>query len=215
MFFEDGTNKYHPAAVSTRVRLIGISATTLLIFVIAMTFPATTVADRSPLGEVIASAETVAALQTFGTDTEGNHCPILFGGISVRPDEVVRLRVRDGERDSKWDPGVRSTIVEYSRRGDLIAWVDYERWALFLTHHYYALARRVKLAVLFHEVRGHWELRLSDRQMLSVLSPNDVDSENTHLISLAILSGCQALRGLTTEDVYRVLLKIGPLAVEE
>jgi len=80
---------------------------------------------------------------------------------------------------------------------------------LFLTDSYCSLSRREKHAVLYHEVRGHWELRLTDKQMLAVLCPGAA-VDDTHCISLAIMRGCPSLRGRTTEEVYRIAFDAGP-----
>jgi hypothetical protein len=175
----------------------------------AVLWPASVQSAAAPDLELQASYDLATALDMFGAQKESNYCPILFGGTLVRPDRAVILRVRHAEKERSRDLEVRS-ILDGAKAQQLYAWVDIPRWALFLTDRYAKLAPVEQLALLFHEVRGHWELRLSDKQMLAALYPGMQDDENTHLISIAISNGCPSLRGRTTDEVYRMVLEAGP-----
>jgi hypothetical protein len=181
----------------------------LLIGLIAVLAPTTVLAPAEVDFAAEAASEFAVALEEFGMSREGNYCPILMGGTSVRPDRAVLVRVRHAESVIRQSPYVAMVFAEFGN-GRLYAWMEMSTGTLYITNHYLALSRQQRLATLFHEVRGHWELRLSDEQMQVVLCPNS-DREDTSCITRQIIRGCPTLRGRTTEQVYRLVLTVGPL----
>lgn len=133
--------------------------------------------------------------QRFGTRRPGNHCPAMFGVESMRADLVKAIAVeRERNRNSTAFGGLAVPGVQ------LYAWAETEPPRIFLTSRIGVLSPATRLAMLFHEVRGHIELRYSDAAMQSVLCPGSLGAD-THCITLQIERGCPTLLGLTPDNV--------------
>ena len=185
-----------------------ILAAVLCVLLAAIVCPHKVIAPAAPNAATIAEWDCAVALEAFGAVTPRNHCTILFGGVSVRPDRAVLVRIRHVEGEVRFYP--RDAALKDERRiTSSYAWIDMSNGLIFITDRYNALSRRARMATLFHEVRGHWELRLSDAQMQGVLCPPG-SGEDTHCITSAILRGCPTVIGKTTEQVYRIALSVGP-----
>lgn len=183
-------------------------AAALFVVLASVLWPGTVLAPEDPDPAEQASYEIAVALDEFGASREGNYCSIFLGGPSVRPDRAVLIQVRHAEAEVRRSPYVSDVFREYGK-GRLHAWMDMPTGTMYITNYYLALSRRERFAVQFHEVRGHWELRLSDTQMQAVLCP-DNNSDDTHCITREVLRGCPSLKGKTTEQVYKIAIAAGP-----
>ena len=195
------------------VRIAGIAlAGALLVALVATLAPQTVEAPTELDPAVRAKLDVPLALEEFGTPGPGNYCPIFFGGPSVRPDRAILLLIFHAETQIRRCPRVADVLREQGV-GRLYAWVESASGTMFITNFYRELPYREQLAVIFHEVRGHWELRLTDVQMQAVLCQNAV-RDDTHCITYAILQGCPTLKGATTEHAYKIALAAGPLITD-
>lgn len=189
-----------------------LTAAAIIVLLFASIKPATVLAPAAISPEIQASWNALRSLEDFGGEREGNYCPVLFGGVSVRPERMVLVQFRRAESEMRRSRFVADILNKHDG-GRLYAAMDMTTGTAYITDLFIGLDRRLQLATLFHEVRGHWELRLSDLQMKSVLCPG-TDEQDTHCISVEILHGCRRLRGLTTERVYEIMLASGPMLPE-
>jgi hypothetical protein len=140
----------------------------------------------------------VESQSRFGGRHPSNYCPAMFGPEVVRPDLVVRVEVLQSRNEAHL---IREELLRQQGL-QLFAWAESDPPRVFLTQRALDLPSTWRLALLFHEVRGHIELRYTDDSMKSVLCPTS-PNEDTHCITAQIVAGCPTLRGLSSDEVLR------------